>query len=96
MLMATKPIPVRIPEQWLPRIDAVAEKLGTNRSRLIAFSGQTFAEFVERNGGASLPPDWSEILADMDGRRHRTPAKGKPAAKKAPVLVLRAGAKKKR
>jgi hypothetical protein len=90
---------VRIPEQWLPRIDAVAQKLGTNRSRLIAFSGQTFAEFVEQNGGASLPPDWSEILADMDGRRHRKVLKGKAAAngsKKQPVLVLRPGAKKKR
>jgi len=69
--MLTKPIPVRIPTEWLPRIDAVAKKLGTNRARLIAFSGQTFAEFVERNGVTAMPPDWSTILADMDGRRRR-------------------------
>lgn len=94
--MATKPIPVRIPEQWLPRIDAVAEKLGTNRSRLIAFSGQTFAEFVERNGGASLPPDWSEILADMDGRRHRKAAPAKASAKAAKKSVTASHGKKKR
>jgi hypothetical protein len=97
--MATKPIPVRIPEEWLPRIDAVADKLGTNRSRLIAFSGQTFAEYVEHNGGASLPPDWAEILADMDGRRHRKGAAAKPAAKgakKAKAPAKRPAAKKKR
>ena len=90
--MATKPIPVRIPEEWLPRIDAVADTLGTNRSRLIAFAGQTFAEYVEKNGGAFLPPDWAAILADMDGRRHRaaTPAKAK-IVKKITVLARRPG-----
>jgi hypothetical protein len=91
MLMATKPIPVRIPEEWLPRIDAVARKLGTNRARLIAFSGQTFAEFFEKNGVSSMPPNWSEIFDNMDGRRRRkgtsngTVAKAKPAKKAAPV-----------
>jgi len=67
--MATKPIPVRIPAEWLPRIDSVAKRLGTNRARLIAFSGQTFAEFFERKGVTSMPPDWADILASMDGRR---------------------------
>jgi hypothetical protein len=88
--MATKPIPVRIPEEWLPRIDAVARKLGTNRARLIAFSGQTFAEFFEKNGVSSMPPNWSEIFDNMDGRRRRkdrtappapAAAKAKPAKK---------------
>jgi hypothetical protein len=86
--MATKPIPVRIPEEWLPRIDAVARKLGTNRARLIAFSGQTFAEFFEENGVSSMPPNWSEIFDNMDGRRRRkdrtvppVAAKAKPAKK---------------
>ena len=72
--MLTKPIPVRIPTEWLPRIDAVAKKLGTNRARLIAFSGQTFAGYVERHGVTSMPPDWTAILADMDGRRRRSKA----------------------
>ena len=86
--MATKPIPVRIPEEWLPRIDSVARKLGTNRARLIAFSGQTFAEFFEKNGVSSMPPDWNEIFDNMVGRRRRkdrtaevAAAKAKPAKK---------------
>jgi len=81
--MATTPIPVRIPEEWLPRIDAAAEKLGTNRSRLIAFSGQTFAEYVEKKGVSALPPGLSEILADMDGRLHRKDSAAKALAKDA-------------
>ena len=88
--MATKPIPVRIPEEWLPRIDAVAKQLGTNRARLIAFSGQTFAEFFEKHGVSSMPPNWSEIFDSMDGRRRR-----KGLAKGAPAAPLPKGPKKK-
>jgi hypothetical protein len=69
--MATKPIPVRIPEDWLPRIDAVAARLGTNRARLIAFLAQTFAEEFARKGMAMLPPNWEEVLASLDGRRRK-------------------------
>jgi len=67
--MISKPIPVRISTQWLPRIDAAAERLGTNRSRLIAFLAQTFAEHFEKEGAAQWPPDWPELLKAMDGRR---------------------------
>ena len=68
MCVATKPIPVRIPEDWLPRIDAAAKRLGTNRARLIAFCAQTFAENFERSGVSSMPPNWEDILEGMDGR----------------------------
>ena len=88
--MATKPIPVRIPEEWLPRIDAVAKELGTNRARLIAFSGQTFAEFFEKHGVTSMPPNWSEIFDSMDGRRRR-----KGLAKSAPAAAAKKAPKKK-
>ena len=89
--MATKPIPVRIPSEWLPRIDSVAKKLGTNRARLIAFSGQTFAEYFERKGVTAMPPDWQDIFAGMDGRR-----RAKAAAPKAPAKKAVKSAKKKR
>ena len=65
----TKPIPVRIPEDWLERIDRAAKRLGTNRARLIAFCAQTFADSFERTGIASMPPNWKEILNSMDGRK---------------------------
>jgi hypothetical protein len=89
--MATKPIPVRIPEEWLPRIDTVAKQLGTNRARLIAFSGQTFAEFFEKHGVSSMPPNWSEIFDSMDGRRRR-----KGLARGTPSIPLAKGPKKKK
>jgi hypothetical protein len=69
--VATKPIPVRIPEEWLPRLDSVAERLGTNRARLIAFCAQTFAEHFELHGEAAMPPDWPDILNSLDGRKKR-------------------------
>jgi hypothetical protein len=90
--MATKPIPVRIPYEWLPRIDSVAKKLGTNRrARLLAFSGQTFAEYFERKGVTAMPPDWQDIFASMDGRR-----RPKAVAPKAPAKKAVKSAKKKR
>lgn len=66
--MATTPIPVRIPLEWLPRLDEAATRLGTNRARLIAFCAQTFTEEFERRGVAMMPPDWPELLAKLDGR----------------------------
>lgn len=98
--MATKPIPVRIPEEWLPRIDEVAQQLGTNRARLIAFSGQTFAEFFEKNGVSAMPPNWSEIFDNMDGRRRRKGSKAEvvaaPKAVKKKVAAKKPGPKAKR
>lgn len=91
--MATKPIPVRIPAEWLPRIDSVARQLGTNRARLIAFSGQTFAEYFERKGVTSMPPDWSDILANMDGRRRPRNHAPAVAAKKPAKSPVKAGKK---
>ena len=70
--MATKPIPVRIPLEWLPRLDAAAKRLGTNRSRLIGFLAQTFVEHFEKRGVAELPVNWKEILTSLDGRRSKS------------------------
>lgn len=66
--VATKPIPVRIPEEWLPRLDAAAAALGTNRARLIAFCAQTFAEAFGKEGETMMPPNWKDILRALDGR----------------------------
>jgi hypothetical protein len=80
LLMATKPIPVRIPNEWLPRLDVAAKRLGTNRSRLIAFLAQTFAAEFEKSGMAMMPPDWLEILNSLDGRRNEKPRSNSTAA----------------
>ena len=67
--MATKPIPVRIPDESLDQIDAAAHKLTTNRGRLLAFSVQTFTEYFEERQVASMPPDWRDILKNLAANR---------------------------
>jgi hypothetical protein len=78
---------VRIPEDWLPRIDRAAAKLGTNRARLIAFCAQTFAENFERTGVASMPPNWEEIFQSMDGRTSKAQPVRYPAIKSGAVMM---------
>lgn len=68
-LMGTKPIPVRIPVEFLDRLKTAAKRLGTNRSQLIAFCAQTFLEEFERKGIAMMPPNWEHLLNRLDGRR---------------------------
>lgn len=65
----TKPIPVRLESDALDRLDIAAERLGTNRSALIKFCAETFVSYFEAHGGvASLPPNWAELLHQLDGR----------------------------
>ena len=77
--MATKPIPVRIPDESLDQIDAAARKLTTNRGRLLAFSVQTFTEYFEERQVCSMPPDWRDILKDLAANRPPAKAKAKKA-----------------
>jgi hypothetical protein len=86
--VATTPIPVRIPEDWLPRIDRVAARLGTNRARLIAFCAQTFAQSFESRGVSMMPPDWPQLLAKLDGRR--VESRALPAEQSKPIKYARA------
>lgn len=67
-MATTKPIPVRIPEDFLPRIDAAAKNLGTKRATLILFCIRTFVADFEDRGKAILPPDWEAILKRLDSR----------------------------
>lgn len=61
-------IPVRIPREFLSRIDAAAERLGTNRSALMVFCIKSFVADFEEKGFAILPLNWEEILKSQDGR----------------------------
>jgi len=56
----------------LQRLDEAAQTLGfDSRSDLMKLAIKSFVEHVERHGGAWLPPDWQDMLADMDGRASR-------------------------
>lgn len=61
-------IPVRLSEEVLNRIDAVAEMIGTTRTALIRLCADTFAGHISKGGKAALPIDWRDILEQHDGR----------------------------
>ena len=63
-----KAIPTRIPAAFLPRIDAAAQKMGSNRAQLIAFCVRSFVEDFDEKGFCILPLNWREILKSWDGR----------------------------
>jgi hypothetical protein len=78
---ATKPIPIRIAGDVLPRLDEVAKQLGTNRAALIAFCAKTFLEDFERHGKSMMPMDWKTILERLDGRTKESHEVGRPEMK---------------
>lgn len=65
----TKPIPVRLDDGIIARLDTAAKRMGTNRAALIRFLVQTFtASFEKRGQLASLPHNWEDIMRSLDGR----------------------------
>lgn len=67
----TKPIPVRLEDELIKRIDLAAAKMGTNRAAMIRFLVKTFIDDFEQRGLKSLPHDWQEIMRFQDGRALR-------------------------
>lgn len=64
----TKPIPIRLSDDLIKRLDDVSAQLGSNRAAVARFCVQTFVEYFERHGSACLPPNWKDILASLDNR----------------------------
>ena len=53
----------------IERIDAVAERMETNRAAVIRFCVNGFLNHVETHGGViCLPANWDRILKELDGR----------------------------
>jgi hypothetical protein len=71
-MSGSKPIPTRFSEDLLQRMDSCAKKSGLeNRTAVVKFCVATFLDHFERSGEASLPPNWKEILRELDGRTFR-------------------------
>lgn len=69
LMPEAKPIPVRLGDEVIARLDAAANRIGSNRAALIRLCLSTFLDYFERRGGiAALPPDWSELFREQDGR----------------------------
>ncbi|MFO7870041.1 MAG: ribbon-helix-helix domain-containing protein [Kiritimatiellia bacterium] len=68
-MTASKPIPVKLSEGLVQRLDRVSEKTGLgNRSALIRLCLRSFLDYYEKKGKVSLPVNWREILEWEDGR----------------------------
>jgi len=66
--MAGSPIPVRLTETQIERLDTVRQTLGTTRTGVIKMCLLAFLQRFEKEGLAMLPPDWEVRLVEMDGR----------------------------
>ena len=67
-----KPIPVRLSEEIISRLDSVAKSSGlANRTAVIKLCVGSFLDHFEKTGTSALPLDWKEILREQDGRTHR-------------------------
>lgn len=67
-----KPLPVRLSDDMLRRLDQAADRMGMqNRTDIIKLCISSFLDYFEAHGKTSLPVDWQTILRDLDGRTHR-------------------------
>ena len=74
----SKPIPVKLSEELISRLDAVSSTTGlNNRSAVIKFCLSTFLDYVEQQKLTGLPAEWSEILRLLDGRSSKRPRRNK-------------------
>ena len=67
--MSAKPIPVRLTDETIERLDAAADMLGlTSRSDVIKLAITAIVRHIEQGGTLTLPPEWKKILLSLDGR----------------------------
>ena len=65
----TRPIPVRLDDDLIHRLDRAAERLGNTRAGVIKLCLAAFLDHFENAGGvASLPLNWRDLVAANDGR----------------------------
>lgn len=72
-----KPIPVRLSEEILFRLDAAAQTFGHKRAQLIRFLIVSWLDYFDRNGRDALPPNCEVWLRETDGRTRE--ARGDPS-----------------
>jgi hypothetical protein len=64
------PIPVRLSDDVIKRLDAAADRIGQTRAGIMRFCIETWLKHFEVKGMASLPINWQELLDAMDGRKN--------------------------
>jgi hypothetical protein len=64
-----KPIPVRLSEDVIARLDKQAAMMGSNRAAMIRYCTTTFLNHIEKTGLGGMPANWQAIVEESDGRR---------------------------
>lgn len=63
-----KQLPIRLDTDVEKRLEDAAARSGTTKSALIRLLAKTFVDQVITPSGISLPPNWSQLLPERDGR----------------------------
>lgn len=63
-----KQLPIRLEIDVEKRLEAAAARSGTTKSALIRLLAKTFVDQVVTPSGINLPPNWSRLLPEGDGR----------------------------
>lgn len=64
----TKPIPVRLGDDMIVRLDRAAARIGTTRAAVMRLLLTQWLESFEQKGDAALPVNWNRLLNEMDHR----------------------------
>lgn len=89
-MLKSKPIPVKLPQDLIDRLDIVSQTTGlSNRSQVIRLCVKSFLDYFEEHGEAALPFNWREVLVEMDRRTSRHHPQLKAAEKPGDYKVNR-------
>jgi predicted DNA-binding protein len=81
-MKATKPIPVRLPEYLIQRLDSIVDmRPGVTRAAMIRYMIETWLDYTEKNG---IPSNWEEIMKRLDGRTKLSKIRSSSAEAKIP------------
>jgi hypothetical protein len=57
-----KPIPVRLGDEMISRLDDAAGRIGSNRAAVMRMLIESWLANYEKHGAACLPADWPQIM----------------------------------
>jgi hypothetical protein len=68
-----KPIPVRLGDEMISRLDEAAGRIGSNRAAVMRMLIESWLANYEKHGAACLPADWQRIMLNDAPTKAETP-----------------------
>lgn len=86
--MPTKPIPIRLDDEVVARLDAAADRIGSNRAAVVRMLITGWLDDFDSKGRSMLPVDFEDIVKAFDHRTKEAKSKKKyPGAKESGLKV---------